>query len=372
MKKIILITLLITSHFLSAQNKTELKGFVKNIDIDTLVIAQSQKDIRSSSVEIPVQKGKMFKYSLKYKYVEAYSIVFKSDLKKGAWRPIIFFPNNKIIEFELYPTKEYDNNKINGDNLREQQLKYEEAFGKKFIKLGDEIYGKIFKLKKDSDEYNKVKFRLDSLNKAALAFQHHYFLNDNSILGLNEYVSLLQNADRMLMSPEFFKDYQDYHLRKRFDHPLNERAVNLYAALSDVKAGQQFVDVVITDRKNRSLKLSELIGEKNYVILDLWAPWCGPCIKKSKLLKQHYQEIKVNAKIVGVVGGINNIKIAETAINQLAYPWENYFEISEKNRIWEKYGIAKSGGAQFVIDRDKNIITVNPTIMELLKIINSK
>ena len=60
MKKIILIKLLLITYFLSGQNITELKGFVNNIDIDTLIIAKTYQDIRYNGIEIPLQKGKLF------------------------------------------------------------------------------------------------------------------------------------------------------------------------------------------------------------------------------------------------------------------------------------------------------------------------
>ena len=177
----------------------------------------------------------------------------------------------------------------------------------------------------------------------------------------------------MLISPEFFKDYQRFYLRKEYDHPLIERAINLYSALSDeIKVGRQYVDVALTDGKNNYLKLSELVKEKKYIILDLWSPWCGPCIRKSKILKQKYSEINTNAQIIGVVGGISEIEKAENAINRLAYPWKSFVEISDRNQIWEKYGIANSGGAQFLINKDGKILAINPKLEELLKIINGK
>jgi peroxiredoxin len=373
MKKLILIKLLLSTVILLGQNTTEIKGFVNNINIDTLVIAKTHQDFRYNGIEIPVKEGKLFTYFLKHKYIEEYSIVYKSDLKKGAWRPINFFPNSKTIEFELYPTSEYNNNKIIGDNLGERKIKYQEQFGKKFSNIGNEIYGKIFQLKKGSDSYNKAKSRLDSLNREALLFQHNYFLNDESILGLNEYVYLLKNANQMLISSEILKEYQGFYLKKEYDHPLIERAINLYATLSDeIKVGKQFVDVTLTDEENNSLKLSELLKENKYIILDLWSPWCGPCIRKSKILKKNYSRIKTNAKIIGVIGGINEIEKAENAINRLAYPWKNYIEVSDKNQVWEKYGIANSGGAQFLINNEGQILAINPKLEELIKIVNKE
>lgn len=370
MKKIILIKLLLITYFLSGQNITELKGFVNNIDIDTLIIAKTYQDFRYNGIEIPLQKGKLFTYFLKHKYIEEYSIVYKSDLKKGAWRPINFFPNGKTIKFELYPTSEYNNNKIIGDNIGERKIKYQEKFRKRFSTIGNEIYGKIFQLKNGSDPYNKVRLRLDSLNREALLFQHNYFLNDKSILGLNEYVYLLENANQMMISSEILKEYQGFYLKKEYDHPLIERANNLYAALSKIKIGQQYIDIQLIDLKNNSYKLSYLKNKSEYTLLDLWAPWCGPCIKKSKLLMENYSKFSNNTQIIGVVGGINEAKKAEKAIDRFKYPWKNYLEISDKNKIWEKYGISNSGGAQFLINKEGKILAINPKLEEIMKIVN--
>lgn len=177
----------------------------------------------------------------------------------------------------------------------------------------------------------------------------------------------------MLISSEILKEYQGFYLKKEYDHPLIERAINLYATLSDeIKVGKQFVDVTLTDEENNSLKLSELLKENKYIILDLWSPWCGPCIRKSKILKKNYSRIKTNAKIIGVIGGINEIEKAENAINRLAYPWKNYIEVSDKNQVWEKYGIANSGGAQFLINNEGQILAINPKLEELIKIVNKE
>lgn len=370
MKKIILIKLLLATYILSGQNIIVLKGFVNNIGIDTIIIAKSHKDFRFNGIEIPVREGELFKHNLKYKYIEEYSIVYKSDLKKGVWRPINFFSKSKLIEFELYPMSQYSNNKIIGDSLGQQKIKYQKLFGNKFSKKGNEIYEKLFQLNKDSEEFEKVKARVDSLNREALAFQHNYFLEDDSILGLNEFVFLLKNANQMMISPKIFKEYQEFYLRKEFDHPLIERANNLYTVLSKIKIGQQYIDISLLDGNNSSYKLSDLKNKKEYTLLDLWSPWCGPCIRKSKLLKENYSKILSNTQVLGIVGGVNETKSAEKAINKYDYPWKNYLEISDKNKIWEKYGIENSGGAQFLINKEGEILAINPKLDELLKTVN--
>ena len=296
----------------------------------------------------------------------------RATIRRESWRPINFFPNGKTITLELHPTKNYNQNRVLGDILGERKNEYQELIGKNFAQLGNEIYGKVFQLKEDSDEYIAAKSRLDSLNEALLAFQYDHFLNDESILGLNEYVYLLQNASQMMISPEIFKPYQDFYLKKDFDHPLTERAFNLYTALSSAKVGQKYVDITLIDKGNTASKLSDFKEKKEYTLLDLWAPWCGPCIKKSLVWKDNFSSLPSNIQIIGVVGGVNEIAKAETAIDRFQYPWENYYEISDQNKIWEKYGIGNSGGAQFLIDSKGIILAINPELEELLNIINEK
>ncbi len=372
MKKIILLNILLSTLILTAQHKTELKGYVKNIKSDTLILAKSHEDLRYNGIEIPITEGKEFKFILDHQNIEEYCFVYKSDLKKGTWRPINFFPNGNTIEFELYPSNEFENNKIIGDKLSEQKKEYYEQVAKKFQEKGNEIFGKIFHLKKDSEEFTKLKPRLDSLNRELLAFQYNYFLNRSDILNLNEYVNLLRDANQMMISPELFKKYQEYYLQKLPNHPLTERANNLYIALSSIKVGQSYIDISFNDGKNNLLKLSDLIDKEKFTIIDLWSPWCGPCIRKSKLLKENYSKISNDIQIIGIVGGVDEKQKAVTAINRFEYPWVNYLEISNKNKIWEKYGITNSGGAQFLIDKKGMILSINPKLEEILKLINKK
>ena len=53
------------------------------------------------------------------------------------------------------------------------------------------------------------------------------------------------------------------------------------------------------------------------------------------------------------------------ALKKYNYPWTSYLEISDENKIWEKYGISNGGGAQYLIDRTGLIIAVNPSLDEI-------
>ena len=64
---------------------------------------------------------------------------------------------------------------------------------------------------------------------------------------------------------------------------------------SETKATQAF-DFTAMDKNGKTVKLSDFKGKKVYI--NMWASWCGPCMREIPELEKVYQKYKNNKDIV--------------------------------------------------------------------------
>ena len=85
--------------------------------------------------------------------------------------------------------------------------------------------------------------------------------------------------------------------------------------------GNQYTDIAALQADGTPLALSELIGKTEYVLIDFWASWCGPCRMENPNMVKLYDDFKDKGLAVISVS-LDERKAAWTqAIQKDGMPW---------------------------------------------------
>lgn len=152
---------------------------------------------------------------------------------------------------------------------------------------------------------NKV-FTEERNSLIPVAFSAYYFM-DNGVEAYNELVK----EQVMFANHPYLKKTRDEveSVLKPKDSPKT------------AFIGQQFTDLEMPDPDGKMHKISELVGEGHWVLVDFWASWCGPCRAEMPNVLDAYN--KYHDKGFEVIGVSFDQKREAwvKAVNQLKMPW---------------------------------------------------
>lgn len=337
---------------------------------DTLVLLKPYEDIRYQGMKIPVASDSTFSFDFKESHVEAYELIFLSDFRSGGWREVIFFTDTDSLHFSLYSLNEFDKNRVSGSALTSQRDIYLQEQISTFSKSYSSLSQELSAFEKGTAEANRVKHQIDSLARVFTLWRHNHLTKTPSVLGLSEYYDILTNVHNSNLTSEDLDSLHQFWQDRFPENSLTPIVIATYNSLTQNESSSTFHDFDLLTEANKVGSLSAVISDSKYTLLDLWSPWCGPCLKKSKQVQKEYANLlKRGLTVIGVVGGITDVEAYSLSKQKHNYPWEVYREIKDEQGIWHKYGITYSGGRQFLIDSSGNILAAHPTVDEILAII---
>ncbi len=148
------------------------------------------------------------------------------------------------------------------------------------------------------------------------------------------------------------------------------RAKKAYDALVKTQEGCAYIDFALPTPAGDTLALSDLVGKTDYVLVDFWASWCGPCRRAMPALKEVYDANKGKLEILGV----SLDREAESwtgAIDKLGLNWKHISDL----KFWqcsaaELYGVSAIP-ATVLIDGEGVIVKRNPSEEEIISFLNT-
>ncbi len=355
-----------------------LTGTVKGRNSNALILVKQTTNISNYDYEIPIDSIGRFYFEMKYDILEAYQLIFKEEYERGLWDPVLFFPDSDTIRFTLFPMDKADSNLIIGSELSLKEKEYKKALLSKYfdkytywLKKSDSLQA-IGEMNTDYASF--VSDTLRSIDDEIPFFELRYARKEANIYGYSKLLSILKlMKDSQKIPLDSLENYCKFFWDKFPNHPYTEISRYRLNGLKNIKPGGYYVNFTAPDSLGNDVKLSEIVFNSKYTLLDLWSPWCSPCIRKSKMIMPLYDKYKKSGfDVVGVIGGVKSKTDYINTVRKYRYPWKELSEINGKNNIWEKYNISNGAGGQFLIDNKGVIVAINPSYEELDQILRDK
>jgi thiol-disulfide isomerase/thioredoxin len=128
-----------------------------------------------------------------------------------------------------------------------------------------------------------------------------------------------------------------------------------YERVMAVEAGNKFIDFDLNDLEGNPIRLSDVVKNNEYVLLDFWASWCGPCRADMPKLKNAYAEYHPMGFDIYMVSIDTKKDKWVKAAEEEALVWNSTLD---SKKVKDLYGVTFIP-QNFLISKSGEIVAVN-------------
>lgn len=151
-----------------------------------------------------------------------------------------------------------------------------------------------------------------------------------------------------------------------------KKELNRLKARKATEVGQPYTDFEGKDAAGNPVKLSEYVGKGNYVLVDMWASWCGPCKREIPNLAEVHNLYKDKGLTVLGIFVWDDVKNLEPTLKAEGVTWAQIIDTEKVSTdIYGVNGIPSImliGPDGTILERDRAVRGENmkPTIEKYL------
>jgi thiol-disulfide isomerase/thioredoxin len=309
-------------------------------------------------------KNNAFIYQLQISEPVAVAIIPQKSFYKRVSGGL-YLPQTKFIELFVSPGdhvrikadlgRYYVNYSMKGSLINESISKNRESFKMPSIEAVkielqiDSLTGMEGKKAEIARLFERRGELQNKISKAKLQFIDKHLNNDLAAYYLTtqspgkflEYYSkLTEKAKNGLFSYKLKAIYQDF---------LNYTAAT--AAEKELTAGKPAPHFSLMGVDGKLISLAQFKG--NYIVLDFWGTWCGPCMNELPDLKAAVEKYRSKVNFIGIACDENEMKWKKV-VNEQQLGWTQLIN-SDENDVSVLYGV-KAYPTKIIIDKDLKIV----------------
>ena len=160
-------------------------------------------------------------------------------------------------------------------------------------------------------------------------------------------------------------------VNRRVIHDRNDHAryLSQQEKIFSLFIGTQAPEFALTSLEGKEIELYDIVKEHQYVLLEFWASWCGPCIKALPGLKKVYANRNREHFEIVSVSIDRNRTLWETASEKFELPWINLAETDPANtEVSSTYGV-RNIPKNYLLDSNGCIVQKDITTAQLERIL---